>query len=120
MRKSQAITLLFVSLIVAGCDDGPYDQDFYTSKADCVKEWNDEGRCHEGSHGIYGHGFYGPHYYGYGNGLMQLDDGHTVSRGGSGSAVSTAKGLYGSSSSGYTSRGGFGGSGRSFGGGISS
>jgi uncharacterized protein YgiB involved in biofilm formation len=65
VRKSSAvITLTLVgSAALHGCGDGSSKaRDIYASKADCVREWNDESRCEpmRSSAGYYRGPYYTP------------------------------------------------------------
>ncbi len=124
-EKTTQIQLLFLTMLLVGCEESTYKRDFYKSKEDCLKDWNKvEKDCEVGNHQIYGGGYYGPHYYYLGNGYTpgynssQLSDGRTTTRFSNSAVASGPSKSFSPNSS--TSRGGFGSTGRSYGGGISS
>jgi hypothetical protein len=121
MRKSAAISLVLLGASgLAGCDGGEGGKeerrDYYRTLDDCKQDWNQQ--CEPSN--VAGHGGMGPRYW-YWLGRMSGDSGAAYHPGGSHAVRSAPTGVHGPSpgfrSSGSSfSRGGFGSTGRSFGG----
>lgn len=112
IRKStSAITLtLLGAAALHGCgDDGARAHDIYASRADCVREWNDEQRCEpthggSGGGGAGGRGYYrGPDYTPGGNPPDGLQS--AVRPGSKAIASSVSRGGFGSLGSFHSSGG---------------
>jgi hypothetical protein len=123
MKRSACVNLVLLGSAVAlsGCDSATHElqQQLYSSKADCDKDWGDTEQCAPApAHTGY---YLGPRYYwdpAVGRPMAVRPDGtvHEVAN----ARVTAGGSLEGSThSAGSISRGGFGSSGHGFGGGYS-
>jgi len=125
LKRSEYVSLAVLGSIVAGA--GLFDrektdllQQSYSSREDCLQDWNDETRCTPApgtASGVHGGRIFGPRYYWD----WRLDRPVIVSADGRTTTVANRAHVNGAGSAfgetvhaGSISRGGFGGSGRGF------
>jgi hypothetical protein len=113
-RSSARVTLVLLgaaALAACGQEDATLRRDIYSSKEDCIQDWNDELKCEQqpasGSASRFHSGYwYGPYYRSgqYGSSSRSEQAG----------AVSPARPGSHSVGTGHVSHGGFGGSGAAY------
>jgi uncharacterized protein YgiB involved in biofilm formation len=123
-KRSKSITLVLIAsltTLTTGCSEDPGTQQLYSSRGDCLNDWQEERYCEPNVSSSYpSTHYYGPRYYVEGNevrAMMRNGQMETVNQsvpmvrslstgGGSGHSLSATRGGFGGSSSAHVGRGG--------------
>lgn len=124
LKHSKSITLVLIASLTAlttACSEDPGNQQLYSSREDCLRDWQEDRYCERNATSSYpGARYFGPRYYVDGNKVSATTrSGQTEivnpsipmvrslsTGGGSGHSLSVTRGGFGGSASAHFGRGG--------------